>query len=261
MSEPERPAELPTPERLQKLLARAGVASRRAAEEMLRAGRVTVNGRTAALGERARQGDDIRVDGRPLMAPQAHRTFMLHKPRGVLTTAADDRGRSTVLELLPPVPGLHPVGRLDLDSEGLLLLSTDGALTLELTHPRYGHDKGYRVWCSGGTPASPVLRALERGLLLDDGPTAPAGVTPAPGGLYLTLGEGRNRQVRRMMEAVGQPVRRLLRVRFGGLWLGDLEPGQWRELDAGDLHGLRHPEAVPLDAWDRAAELTRRRYG
>lgn len=251
----------PGPERLQKLIARAGVASRRAAEELLRAGRVTVNGRVAELGERAGPGDDVRVDGRPLAAPQEHRTLLLHKPRGVLTTAADDRGRTTVLDLLPGVPGLHPVGRLDLDSEGLLLLSTDGDLTLELTHPRYGHDKMYRVWCSGGTPPSPALRALERGLLLDDGPTAPAGVTPAPGGLYLTLGEGRNRQVRRMLEAVGHPVRRLLRVRFGGLWLGELHPGEWRELDEQDLHELRHPEVVPPHDWDRAAERTRRLYG
>ena len=133
------------PERLQKLLSRAGIASRRGSEALIKAGRVTVNGKRAELGSSASDADEVRVDGQPIEQNQAHVTFALHKPRGVVTTANDEFGRTNVLELVPDVRGLHPVGRLDRDSEGLLILTTDGNLTLQLTHPRFEHEKEYRV--------------------------------------------------------------------------------------------------------------------
>lgn len=225
-------------ERLQRFLARAGVASRRGAEDLIRAGRVTVDGARAELGRRVRPGEAVMVDGRAIAARTDHRTFALHKPAGVVTTASDERGRRTVLELLPPVPGLHPVGRLDRDSEGLLLLTTDGALTLRLTHPRYGQAKTYRVWCADGALSRETCRALERGVELDDGPARALRARPAPGGAVVVLGDGRKRQLRRMLHALGHRVSRLLRTHVGALALGELPPGSWRELDAGDLRRL-----------------------
>jgi 23S rRNA pseudouridine2605 synthase len=183
-------------------LARAGVASRRGAEALIAAGRVTIGGRRAVLGDRIAPDDELRVDGRIVESAAEHRTFALHKPRGVVTSAADERGRRTVLDLLPAVAGLHPVGRLDLDSEGLLLLTTDGELTLRLTHPRYGHAKTYRVWCLGGSPDAEALSRLRDGVLLDDGWARADDVRPAAGGAVLVLREGRKRQVRRMLAAV-----------------------------------------------------------
>lgn len=225
-------------ERLQRFLARAGVASRRGAEELIRGGRVTVDGRVAELGRRVRAGEAVAVDGRPVAPGAEHRTFALHKPAGVVSTASDERGRRTVLQLLPAVPGLHPVGRLDRDSEGLLLLTTDGALTLRLTHPRYGQAKTYRVWCADGALAREDCRRLEQGLALDDGPARALRARPAPGGAVVVLGDGRKRQLRRMLDALGHPVTRLLRTHVGALALGELAPGAWRELDAGDLRRL-----------------------
>jgi 23S rRNA pseudouridine2605 synthase len=225
-------------ERIQKTLARAGVASRRAAEELVRAGRVSIDGVRAELGQRVPPGAEVRVDGRAVAQPSSHRTFMLHKPRGVITTAKDERGRATALELLPDVPGLHTVGRLDRDSEGLLLATTDGELTLRLTHPRYGHTKTYRVWCAEGTLARETLAALRRGVTLDDGPARVLGARPAEGGAALTLAEGRKHQVRRMLAAVGHEVVRLVRTHVGGLPLGDLAPGAWRELTERDVERL-----------------------
>lgn len=239
----------PEPERLQRTLARAGVASRRKAEELIVAGRVTVDGVVAVLGQKVTAGQDVRVDGVPVAARATHRTFVLHKPAGAVSTAADERGRRTVLDLLPPVPGLHPVGRLDRDSEGLLLLTTDGALTDRLTHPRYGQAKTYRVWCEGGALARDVCRRLEAGVALDDGPARALRARPAPGGAVVVLGDGRKRQLRRMLEAVGQPVTRLLRTHVGALALGDLAPGAWRELGSDDLQRLgytpRNDDARP----------------
>jgi 23S rRNA pseudouridine2605 synthase len=226
-------------ERLQKLIARAGVASRRKAEDLIRAGRVTVNGRVAQLGERARPDDDVRVDGRSIRRRVEHVTYLLNKPPGVVSTARDDRGRRTVLDLLPDVPGLHPVGRLDMDSEGLLLVTTDGDLTLALTHPRYGHEKEYRLWCQQGTVDPSALAALASGVELDDGPARGAIVTAAEGGCVLVLTEGRNRQARRMLEAVGYRVTRLLRIRQGPLRLGDLPSGRYRRLTERELARLR----------------------
>ncbi|WP_261663916.1 pseudouridine synthase [Deinococcus sp. Marseille-Q6407] len=244
-------------ERLQKVLARAGVASRRAAEDLIEAGRVKVNGAAASLGQRVQPEDHITVDGQPVAAPAAQVTYMLHKPAGFVTTAHDELGRSTVLDAMPPVPGLHPVGRLDKDSEGLLILTTDGDLTMRLTHPRFEHEKIYRVW-SDPWPGAAELAELRRGVELEDG-FARAEVEPAPGGALALLREGRKRQVRRMFAAVGCPVDRLLRFRVGGLWLGDLGPGEYTQLGPRELAWLLQPDAgqqTPEQAQQEA--LTRR---
>lgn len=250
-------------ERLQKRLARAGIASRRAAENLITAGRVTVNGEVATLGRTVLPGDEVRVDGRLIeTAGLESVTFLLYKPVGYVTTARDEYGRRDVLSAMPRVPGLHPVGRLDKDSEGLLLLTTDGHLTLTLTHPRYGHEKAYRAWTAGDHDPTPdELRELLEGVELDDGPARALDVRPARGGAFITLGEGRNRQVRRMLNAIGHPVTRLLRYRVGGLWLGDLEPGEYRQLSPRDLQGLLHPEQVPRPVWERAERETLARWG
>lgn len=226
------------PQRLQKVLARAGVASRRKAEELIAAGRVTVNGRVAVLGDVAAEVDDVRLDGRPLAAPARHVTYALHKPRGYVTTASDERGRPTVLELVPAAPGLHPVGRLDLDSEGLLLLTTEGDLTLRLTHPRYEHEKEYRVWTDPPRVPQAALARLRAGVLLDDGPAVAVRAERADGGAVIVLREGRKRQVRRMMAAVGHEVVRLVRTRVAGLELGGLAPGAYRELTEEEVADL-----------------------
>ena len=225
-------------ERVQKVLARAGVASRRAAEDLVRAGRVEIAGDRAVLGQRVPEGAEVRVDGRPISVAPEHRTFALNKPRGVVTTAHDERGRGSVLDLLPDVPGLHTIGRLDRDSEGLLLATTDGELTLRLTHPRYGHTKTYRVWCERGTPPPEALAALRRGVELEDGPARALAARPAEDGAVIVLNEGRSHQVRRMCEAIGHRVVRLVRTHVGGLPLADLEPGAYRELTSRDFERL-----------------------
>lgn len=224
-------------EKLQKFLARAGVASRRKAEGLIVAGAVTVNGRVATLGQRVQPTDDVRVQGQRVSL-SAKRTFMLYKPVGVLSSASDDRGRQTVLDLLPVVPGLHPVGRLDLDSEGLLLLSTDGELTLHLTHPRYEHDKEYRVWTDTALEEADV-QALIAGVRLEDGLARAHQAASCEGGCKIVLREGRKRQVRRMLAALGLRVTRLKRTRVAHLDLGNLQPGQWRELSEAELRPLR----------------------
>ncbi|PTA66993.1 pseudouridine synthase [Deinococcus arcticus] len=251
-------------ERLHKRLARAGVASRRAAESMIQAGRVTVNGVPATLGQSVTDADDIRVDGQLIETDAAPKvTYMLYKPRGYVTTARDEYGRKNVLDAMPPTPGLHPVGRLDRDSEGLLLLTTDGDLTLTLTHPRYGHEKAYRAWTQGPhEPTQAELDTLLDGTLtLDDGPAQAREARPARDGAFVVLGEGRNRQVRRMLEGIGHPVARLLRYRVGGLWLGNLEVGEYRLLDSRDLHDLLHPDQTPPQVWDRQWERIQKRWG
>ncbi|MBB6098018.1 23S rRNA pseudouridine2605 synthase [Deinobacterium chartae] len=246
-------------ERLQKLLARGGVASRRAAEDLIRRGRVTVNGKVASIGDSAEPSDDIRVDGKPLQLSEEKLTFMLYKPRGVVTTAHDELGRANVLERMPRVRGLHSVGRLDRNSEGLLLLTTDGDLTLRMTHPRFEHEKEYRVWTR--EPLSDAdLQALASGIELEDGMTQPAQVERAEGGLFITLREGRNRQVRRMLEAVGCPVMRLVRVRMGGLFLGDLRPGEYRTLSDDDLAYLTGEKTMSPGQLRRERELMYQRW-
>jgi 23S rRNA pseudouridine2605 synthase len=225
-------------ERLQRYLARAGVASRRKAEALIEAGRVRIDGDVAALGAKVGPRQRVTLDGAEVRPLARHRTFALHKPAGVVSTASDERGRRTVLDLLPAVPGLHPVGRLDLDSEGLLLLTTDGDLTMRLTHPRFGHAKTYRAWCVGGTLPEAACRSLETGVRLEDGPARALQARSAPGGAIVVLGDGRKRQLRRMLEAVGHPVERLLRTHVGDLALGDLAPGAYVELGEADLRRL-----------------------
>lgn len=235
----------PAGERVQKVLARAGAApSRRKAEALIEAGRVTVDGVVARLGDRVPPGAEVRLDGRPVVAPPGRSVLLLHKPAGVVTTADDPQGRPTVMRLVPRRPGLHPVGRLDLDSEGLLLLTDDGDLTLRLTHPRYEHVKRYRVWCAEGPVDVGALRRLRRGVELEDGPARADAAHAAPGGCTIELHEGRNRQVRRMLAAVGYTVERLLRTHVSGVGLGDLAPGAWREATPEELARLGYdPEA------------------
>lgn len=230
-------------ERLQKLLSRAGLASRRKAEELILAGRVSVNGRTVQLGDRAQPGDDVKLDGRPVHHDLAPVTYLLNKPRGYVSTVNDERGRPTVLELVPDAPGLHPIGRLDMESEGLLLLTTDGDLTLRLTHPRYGQRKEYRVWCVEGELTQPALARLRAGVLLEDGPAKVVSAEAAPQGGRLVLSEGRKRQVRRMLAEVGFEVERLQRTRIAGLELDDTPVGSWRLLKAEDFVALGYNPA------------------
>lgn len=260
--------------RLAKYLAHAGVASRRAAEGMIAAGRVRVEGEL--VRDPARDVDEhshVEVDGRPLAGPETRVVYALHKPVGVLSTASDPHGRPTVVELLDEERRLYPVGRLDADSSGLILLTNDGELANRLTHPRYEVPKTYRVRVGGGPVEERALRALRAGVELEDGPTAPARVQRLTGEgsrsgltgegsrsatdrssasgesrsatregeggeLELTIREGRNRQVRRMCEAVGHPVLALQRIAFGPLRLGDLEPGAHRRLAEAELRKL-----------------------
>jgi pseudouridine synthase len=234
-------------ERLQKLIAAAGLCSRRRAEELLRQGRVRVNGAIAGLGDRADPDQDaIAVDGRPLRAAAAPLLLLLNKPAGVVSSCHDPQGRPTVLDLLPPPlrlgQGLHPVGRLDADSRGALLLTNQGDLTLQLTHPRYGHRKTYRVWVTG-QPDSEQLRRWAAGVPLDEGPSAPVGVSvlrrrPDRCLLELEMGEGRNRQIRRTAALLGHPVLDLQRVAIGPLALADLAEGRWRHLDRREWQAL-----------------------
>ena len=221
-------------ERLQKVLAGAGVASRRKSEDLISKGKVTVNGERAELGVRVLEGDEVRVSGKLIERQTEHVTYAFYKPVGVLSSVSDDRGRETVMDFLPAKPGLHPVGRLDLESEGLLLLTTDGALTLQLTHPRFEHEKEYRVWCDKAVPGE-VLRRLERGVTLEDGPARAVRAHRAEGGCVIVLGEGRNRQVRRMLAAFRLNVTRLKRTRVSGLRLEGLKSGEHRLLGAKDL--------------------------
>ncbi len=226
-------------ERLQKVLARAGLGSRRTCEELIDDGRVVVNGSVAVLGRRVDvECDSVEVDGVPLGVRPGLVYYLLNKPTGVVTTAEDTHGRPTVIEMVPDEPRVHPVGRLDMDTEGLLLVTNDGALTHRLTHPSFGVEKEY-VAAVQGTPGRGALRRLREGVELDDGPTAPARVaSPAPGMLKLVIHEGRNRQVRRMCDAVGHPVQRLVRTRIGPLRDPDLAPGQWRELTLDEVRSL-----------------------
>ncbi|MBX3139444.1 MAG: rRNA pseudouridine synthase [Trueperaceae bacterium] len=240
---PREPEESLAGERVQRLIARTGIASRRGAEDLIRRGRVRINGRVAQLGDRAERGDDVRVDGKQVGEPQEHVTYVLNKPAGYVTTARDERGRATVFDLLPPTPGLHSVGRLDRDSEGLLLLTTDGDLTLRLTHPRYELEKEYRVWTKEGRLDGVTLKKLLVGIELEDGVAAARSVRPAPGGAVVVLTEGRKREVRRLFKALGYPVERLVRVRVGTVKLGDLASGAFRELGEKELRSLGYVPA------------------
>ncbi len=228
--------------RLAKHLAHAGVASRRAAEQIIAAGRVSIDGRTVTDPARGVTGDEaIAVDGRPLGGPPRRGVYALHKPAGVVSTAHDPQGRRTVVDLVPEArTRLYPVGRLDADTTGLILLTNDGDLANHLMHPRYEVPKTYRAKVANGPVGERALRTLREGVELDDGRTAPARVRPlGPGELELTIREGRKRQVRRMCEAVGHPVVGLRRIAFGPLHLGDLRPGAHRRLSPAEVERLR----------------------
>jgi 23S rRNA pseudouridine2605 synthase len=234
-------------ERLQKILAQAGYGSRRACEELIRAGRVRVNGRAAILGQKADIATDrITVDGRPLRAPEALVYVALHKPRNVLSTVERETGdnRPTVRTLVELPEHVHPVGRLDFESEGLVLMTNDGDLTNRLTHPRYGHTKEYRVLLAR-RPDDEQLRTWRRGVVLEDGyKTAPADVRfeAALGRgawVRVVMGEGRKRQIREIGALLGLPVVRIVRVRIASLRLGTLRPRQWRRLSAAEVEALK----------------------
>jgi pseudouridine synthase len=236
----------PGRQRLQKVMARAGVASRRHAEEMIAAGRVFVNGeRVTELGTLVDPTlDEIVVDGEPLATDVSLAYLAVYKPTGYLTSASDPFGRKTVMELVESgVPGLFPVGRLDLDSEGLLLVTNEGELAHRLTHPSYHVEKEYRVSVTGRPDAGDLAR-LRGGVELEDGLTRPAEVTLVGGSehvatLVVVLREGRKRQLRRMCEAVGHPVESLVRVRFGPILLGEMRPGDVRDLGSDEVLALR----------------------
>ena len=224
--------------RLNAYLARAGVASRRGADELIKAGRVTVNGAAGELNSFVGQADDVRLDGRPVGA-QRLRHVLLNKPRGTITTARDPEGRPTRSTTVGGDIRVVPVGRLDRDTTGVLLLTNDGPLAHRLAHPRYGVEKTYVAEVEG-EPGDAVIGALAEGVELDDGPTAPARVQRlGPSRLELVLHEGRNRQVRRMLEAVGHPIVKLRRARYAGLGPGRLRPGEWRDLTPGEVARLR----------------------
>jgi len=224
--------------RLNAYLARAGVASRRKADELIKAGRVTVNGAAGRLNTFVESRDRVEVDGL-LVALQQLTYRLLYKPAGVVTTASDPQGRRTVVDLVPAEPRVVPVGRLDADTTGALLLTNDGELAHKLAHPRYGVEKVYEATVAGA-PSDAALDLLANGVELDDGRTAPARVARlAPDRIELTLHEGRNRQVRRMFDAVGHPVQTLHRSRYAGLALDGLEPGAWRDLGDAELAALR----------------------
>jgi pseudouridine synthase len=234
--------------RLQKVLSQAGIASRRAAEKLIADGRVTVNGKTIlTMGVKADPGkDDIRVDGRRIKAAAHLRYILLYKPAGYVTTRSDPQRRRTVIDLLAGVREyVYPVGRLDYDTEGLLLLTNDGDLAARLTHPRHGVARTYEARVAG-MPDREAIDRLRTGIPLDGHRTLPADVVllnegrrDHDGVLRLTIREGRNRQVRRMCEAVGHPVQQLKRTKFGSLGDRKLKPGQWRELTPGEVQSLK----------------------
>jgi 23S rRNA pseudouridine2605 synthase len=226
--------------RLAKYLASAGIASRRASEEIVRSGRVTLNG--APVTDPARDvgvGDTVAVDGASAHAAQTRVVYAVNKPAGVVCTARDPQRRPTVVSLVPVPLRLYPVGRLDVDTTGLILLTNDGELAHRLTHPRYEVEKTYRARVANPPVSKATLERLRSGIRLEDGVTAPARVKRlAPDTLELTIHEGRKRQVRRMCKAVGHPVQRLERVRFGPLELGSLESGRYRRLTAAEIAAL-----------------------
>jgi 23S rRNA pseudouridine2605 synthase len=246
-------------ERLQKILSQAGVASRRAAEKLIAEGRVSVNGMTVReMGTKADPAaDDIRVDGRRVKGPERLRYILLNKPAGYVTTRSDPQRRPTVIDLLRGVREyVYPVGRLDYDTEGLLLLTNDGDLAARLTHPRHGVERTYEARVAG-MPDADAIERLRKGIPLDGRRTQPAEVDllsrPSKGVerdalLRITIREGRNRQVRRICEAVGHPVKALVRTRIGSLTDRQLKPGMWRELRADEIRALKKSAATPRAA-------------
>jgi len=251
-------------ERLQKVLARAGFGSRRGCEELIRDGRVSVNGRTAELGSSAdAERDDIRVDGARLAAPVEPVYVLLHKPVGVLSAARPQGDRPTAVGLVDLPERLFPVGRLDLDSEGLLLLTNDGEMAQRLTHPRYGHEREYRVLFDR-TPQALQLESWRKGIVLPDGARAlPARVwveREADQGAWVrvVMREGRKRQIRETARLLGLRVRRLIRVRMDGIVLGTMRPGEWRKLTPGEVAKLRRATRVQAEKPARKPRTDRR---
>jgi 23S rRNA pseudouridine2605 synthase len=238
------------PERLQKILAQAGYGSRRACEDFITAGRVRVNGQIASLGQKADPAvDKITVDGKPIPAAEALTYIALYKPRMVLSTVERERGdeRQTVRDLVDIPQHIHPVGRLDFESEGLVLMTNDGDLTNKLTHPKFGHEKEYRVLLAK-RPDQEQLAAWRRGVVLEDGyKTAPVDVRfeSAQGRgawVRVVMGEGRKRQIRETCKQLGLPIVRILRIRIGSLRLGNLKPRQWRYLTRQEIDDLKGNE-------------------
>jgi len=232
---------------LQKILARAGLGSRRKCEELISSGRVRVNGQVASLGSKANpEHDRILFDGQPLVPAQEFVYIAVYKPRGIVSTTAEELGRQTVLDLVPFSHRLYPVGRLDMDSEGLVLLTNDGALANQLTHPRFGHEKEYRVLVARH-PDNEQLEAWKHGVVLEDGiRTSPATVriesSHGKGSwLRVVLREGRKRQIREMGALTGLPVVRIIRIRIGALSLGALKPKDWRYLTPAEISALKTP--------------------
>lgn len=226
-------------ERLQKVLARLGFGSRRICEDLIAEGRVTVDGVVAVLGKRVDVDTDmVEVDGAAVGVKPGLVHYLLNKPLGVISTADDTHGRPTVVEIVPEEPRVFPVGRLDADTEGLLIITNDGELTHRLTHPSFGIEKEYLAQVNG-VPSRAALRELREGVELEDGLTARARITAVePSLLRITIHEGRNRQVRRMCEAVGHPVLRLVRSRIGPVVDRRLKPGDWRELTRDEVRSL-----------------------
>jgi len=252
-------------QRLQKVLAHAGVASRRRAEELIRQGRVTVNRQVVTeLGTKVDPTrDEIRVDGERIRAASGSVYIVLNKPRGVLSTMEDERGRRSLGDLVPVPTRLYPVGRLDVSSEGLILLTDDGELANLLTHPRYGHDKEYLVLVTGH-PSDKTLEAWQQGVLLEGKPTAPAQVNAVKSQadstlLRIVMYEGRKRQIRNVAALLGHPVRELKRVRLGPLRLGTLETGQWRYLTAREISELEALRRRPGKGKGRSSKRQRGR--
>jgi 23S rRNA pseudouridine2605 synthase len=238
-------------ERLQKVLAAAGVGSRRVCEGLIEAGRVRVNGEIAVLGRRVDvETDLVEIDGAAIGLRAGLVHYLLNTPAGVDTTAKEPQGRPTVVDLVPSEPRVVPVGRLDLDTEGLLVLTNDGELTHRLTHPSFGVDKEYLAEVEG-SPSRRALRQLREGVELDDGITAPAKVSQlSPGVIRIVIHEGRNRQVRRMCEAVGHPVVRLVRTRIGPLRDAALPPGSWRALTVDEVRALERAVGTSSESTD-----------
>ena len=226
-------------ERLQKVLARVGFGSRRSCEQLILDGKVKVNGQQAQLGSRVEvESDLVTVDGAPIGVRPDLVYYLLNKPAGVVTTADDPQGRPTVIEMVPKDPRVFPVGRLDSDTEGLLILTNNGELTHRLTHPSFGVEKEY-VALVEGKPSRSSLRLLREGVDLEDGKTAPAKIALLEQEtIRLTIHEGKNRQVRRMCSTVGHPVKRLIRTRIGPLSDRSLPPGSWRELTTAEIRSL-----------------------
>ncbi len=252
-------------ERIQKILAQAGMGSRRACEDIISAGRVKVNGQVARLGMKADPTRDrILVDGQPVKARQPLVYIALYKPRGVLSTVTAPDPRPTVRDLVPAPETIYPVGRLDVDSEGLILLTNDGELANRITHPRYGHEKEYRVLVAR-RPDEKQLETWRRGVVLEDGyKTAPAGVwldRPAGKGIWLrvVMKEGRKRQIRETGSLLGLPVVKIIRVRIGALQLGGLKPREWRYLTLGEIAVLKNQTGESTQLVKKNRESSRSR--